>query len=239
MVNIPVIARRELNSYFLSPIAYVVLTAFALGHGLLFSIYTGASTIDPTAVLRFAFWVGLYLMIVAAPIISMGLLSREVHDGTIEPLMTAPVSDGDVVLGKFCGALLFSMTLMIPILLETVFLGVTGTLDYGPVASGFLGLYLLTAQFLAVGLFCSTLTRVQIGSAITSFVILLGMFFLWLLVKDRSSGIARALRYLAPPRHFGNFVKGIVDTRSLVYFVTTTCLFLFLSVRVLESRKWR
>lgn len=239
MVNIPVIARRELNSYFLSPIAYVVLTAFALAHGLLFSIYTGAATIDPSSVLRFAFWIGLYLMIVAAPIISMGLLSREVRDGTIEPLMTTPVSDGEVVVGKFCGALLFSMILMVPVMFETVFLGVVGSLDYGPVASGFLGLYLLTAQFLAVGLFCSTLTRVQIGSAITSFVILLGLFFLWLLVRERSSGIARALRYLSPPRHFGHFVKGIVDTRSLIYFVATTCLFLFLSVRVLESRKWR
>jgi ABC-2 type transport system permease protein len=239
MVNVPVIARRELNSYFLSPIAYVVLTAFALGHGLLFSIYTGAATIDPGAVLRFAFWVGLYLMLVAVPIISMGLLSKEVRDGTIEPLMTAPVSDTDVVLGKFCGALLFGLTLIVPIVLETIFLGAVGPLDYGPVASGFLGLYLLMAQFMAVGLFCSTLTRAQIGSAIISFAVLLGLFFLWLLVRDRASVAARALRYLAPPRHFSNFVKGIIDTRSLVYFVATTALFLFLSVRVLESRRWR
>ena len=135
MVNIPVIARRELNTYFLSPVAYIVSTAFAVAHGLLFAIYTGTASFDPNAVAAFTFWVGLYLMIVAAPIISMGLLTREMSEGTIEPLMTAPVTDVEVVVGKFLGALTFSMTLMIPILLECVFLGSTSPLDPGPVAS--------------------------------------------------------------------------------------------------------
>ena len=182
MVNIPVIVKRELRSYFLSPVAYVVLTVFVLVHGLLFGIYTGAASIEPTAVVRFALWVGLYLMLVGAPILTMGLLSKEMAEGTIETLLTAPVSHLEVVLGKFCGALFFSLALMAPIVLEAIYLEAIGTVDYGSVAAGFLGLYLVTAQFLAVGFLCSTMTRAQAGSAITSFVLLIGLFFLWLLV---------------------------------------------------------
>ncbi len=239
MVNIPVIAKRELNTFFLSPIAYLVLAGFAVGHGLLFAVFLWGSSVDLNAVAGSAFWVALYLLIVTVPLITMGLLSEEASSGTIETLLTTPVSDMEVVLGKYLGALLFGVAMLAPIALECVYLAAMGTLDYGPVAAGFLGLYLLIAQFVAIGLFCSSLTRVQVGSAIISFVMLLGLFFLWLVVRDRSSLAAVVLRYMAPPVHYDGFVKGIVDTRDLVYFASTTALFLFLSVRVLESRRWR
>ncbi|MFW5923361.1 MAG: ABC transporter permease [Planctomycetota bacterium] len=239
MVNIPVIAKRELNAYFLSPIAYIVLTAFALTHGLIFSIHVGSAGVDPDAVVRFIFWTACGLMIIGAPIITMRLISQEQREGTIEPLLTVPVSDVDVITGKFLGSLIFSTSLMLPILLELVFLSAFSSLDYGPVFSGFLGLYLLINQFLAIGLFCSALTRVQIGAAIITFVSLVALFLLWLLFRNQTSNAAAILRYCAPGPHFSTFVRGVIDTRDLVYFMATTALFLFLSVQIIASRKWK
>jgi len=238
MVNLPVIAKRELNTYFLSPIAYLVLTGFAVVHGLLFIVILGGGQIDPNHTVGGTLWVGLYLMILAAPIITMRLLSEESSSGTMETLMTTPVGDLEVVLGKFMGALVFGMAMLIPLLVEAGFLMLVGQVDYGPLASGLLGIYLLTAQFLAIGLFCSSLTRAQIGSAILSFVILLGLFFIWLVARDRTSQVADTLKYLAPPMHFAGFVKGVVDTRDLVYFVASTGLFLWLTLIVLQFRRW-
>ncbi len=239
MINAPVIAKRELITYFLSPIAYVVLTVFALVHGWLFVGALGGAQVDPNIVAGFAFWIAFYMMILFAPIITMRLLSEEASSGTIETLLTTPVSDMEVVLGKFFGALIFSMAMLVPIGVECLFLASVGQLDPGPVASGLLGLYLVIALFLAIGLFCSSLTRVQIGSAIMSIVVLLGLFFLWFVFRNRAGTLAVVFEYLAPPMHFSGFVKGVVDSRDLVYFVATAAFFLYLSVRVLESRKWR
>lgn len=238
MINLPVIARRELRAYFLSPIAYIILTGFALTHGLWFSIYVGSGRVDPNDVMQFAFWVGCVLMVVGAPIISMRLMSQENRAGTIEPLLTAPVSETDVVFGKFTAALIFSMSLTVPVFLQFLFLAAAGPLDYGPVATGFLGLYLLTAQFLSLGLLISAVTRIQLGAAIITFVSLVGLFLIWLLLRDHTSTAAQIIRYLAPPHHFDTFVKGIIDTREITYFIATTALSLFLAVRVVQSRKW-
>jgi ABC-2 type transport system permease protein len=238
MINIPVIARRELSASFLSPIAYLVLTAFSVANGLLFAIYIGSPLIDPNDSIRLIFWIAFYLMIVAAPIITMRLVSEETSQGTLEPLLTAPVSDTEVILGKFAGALFFCIIMFIPLLLECIYLMALGNVDYGPFASGFMGLYLLTGQFLAVGLLCSSLTRVQVGAAITSFAVLLGLVFVWLLGNE-SNPIIRGLAYISPVYHYRNFNMGVIDTRSLVYFLATASLCVFLSIRSLESRKWR
>jgi ABC-2 type transport system permease protein len=165
MVNVPVITRRELSAYFLSPIAYVVLTAFALGHGLLFAPAL-SPPIDLGAVAQWSLYMPVFLMIVAIPLLTMRLLAEETHSGTIETLMTAPVTELEVVLGKFVGALLFATIMMLPIGLELAYLRLLGPMDAGPLLAGFLGVFLLTAQFIAVGLFCSALTRIQIASAI-------------------------------------------------------------------------
>ena len=241
MVNVPVIARRELNTYFLSPLAYVVLTGFALVHGIMVCIYIRSpeGVIDPDLIAGGAFWVAFILMIPAAPIITMRLLSEEASSGTMETLMTTPVSDAEVVLGKYLGALIFSMVMFVPILFEVIFLRALGELDYGPIASGSLGLFLLAAQFLAIGILCSATTEMQIGSAIVNFAVLLGLFFVWFLIGDRTSNVAEALKYLAPPMHFASFLKGVIDSRDVVYFAATTVFFLYLTVRVMEFKKWR
>jgi len=238
MVNVPVITKRELNAYFLSPIAYVVLTAFALGHGLLFAPVLSTS-MDLGTAAKLALYSPVFLLMVAIPLLTMRLLAEEVHSGTVETLMTAPVTELEVVLGKFVGALVFATVMMLPIGLEVAFLRLLGPMDAGPLLSGFLGLFLLAAQFIAVGLFCSALTRMQIASAIISFVLLLGLYFLWFLGHGSTSTVVQVLRYVSPPTHYFAFLKGIVDTRDLAYFVITTAAFLFLTVKALELRKWR
>lgn len=241
MVNVPVIARRELNAYFLSPMAYIVLTGFALAHGVFFSIFlSGAGgPIDPdTTVLR-CLWLTLYLLLPAAPIVTMRLMSEEENTGAIQSLLTTPVSDAEVVLGKYMGALIFTLVMVVPVAFEVGFLAYVAEIDWGVVASGSLGLFLLIAQFVAIGLLCSALTRVQFASAIMSLVILLGLFFVWLLLRGSGSHVAAALEYLAPPNHFSSFTNGVIDSRDLIYFAATAVVTLYITVRVVEYKRWR
>jgi len=238
MVNIPVITKRELNTYFLSPIAYVVLTGFALAHGILFALGVGPR-IEPNIQVYYAFYITLFLLILAAPLLTMRLISEESDRGTIETLMTTPVTEAEVVLGKFVGALVFAAVMFAPIAVEMVFLRFLGPVDVGPLLAGFLGLFLLTGQLLAIGLLCSALTRIQIASAIISFATLIGLYFLWFMAQGSGGTWAAVLRYISPPWHYVSFPKGIVDTRDVAYFVITTALFLFLTVRALQLRKWR
>lgn len=238
MVNVPAITKRELNTYFLSPIAYVVLTGFALAHGIMFSMAL-RPPLDPNNAAQWALYVPIFLLVPAMPLLTMRLLSEETNRGTIETLMTTPVSETEVVLGKFVGAFIFAVVMFLPVLGELIFLRFVGPMDAGPLLSGFLGVFLLTGQFIAIGLFCSALTRIQIASSITSFVLLLGLYFLWFLARDSAGSLARLLRYLCPPMHYADFLKGVVDTRHLAYFALTTAAFLFLTAKALELRKWR
>jgi len=238
MVNVPVIVKRELNSYFLSPIAYVVLTAFALADGILFALMIGPA-LDPGLAARNAFYIPLWLLVPAVPLVTMRLLSEETGRGTIETLMTTPVTEAEVVLGKFVAALIFAVLMFVPILAQVAYLRFLGELDAGPLLAGFLGVVLMAAQFIAIGLFCSALTRIQVASAIVCFALLLGLYFLWFLGRDSTALVVRALRYMSPPLHYLDFPKGIVDTRALAYFGITTAAFLFLTVKALELRKWR
>jgi ABC-2 type transport system permease protein len=238
MVNVPVITRRELHSLFLSPMAYVVLTGFALAQGLRFAQVL-EPPIDPLWTANWVFEMPVYLLIVAAPVLTMGLLSIETASGTIETMMTAPVTEAELVLGKFAGVLVFAMVMFLPLGAEVGFLGLHGRMDLGPVLAGCMGLFLLTAQYLAIGLLCSALTRVQVGSAIMTFAVLLVLCTAWFPARGSQAALSRLLRYLSPPGHYVNFPQGIVDTRDVAYFVITIGLFLVLSVRALQLRKWR
>ncbi len=244
MLNIPVIAKRELNAYFLSPIAYVVLTLFALVNGLVFVIAItmaqGGGARVPTdlnALAASGFLAAVYVLIVFVPLITMRLISEEAASGTAEMLLTAPVSTWEIVLGKYVASLLFGVAMLAPVLLDCLFLVRVGGLDYGPLASGLLALYLFTAQCLATGLFCSSLNSSQIASALTSLVLLILLQFTWLLAPGGRSPVAGALKYMAPLSHISSLLSGIVSTVDLVYFVATTALLVFLSTLGLEAKR--
>ena len=248
MRSVPTIARRELASYFYSPLAYVILTLFLLVQG--FSFWTFVQFLSQPnaphgAVLQFFFggtflyW--MFLIFVVATM-TMRLVAEERRTGTIETLMTCPVTDADVVLGKYIGALLFYAFLWAPTV-AYVFLLRAHSPDgqgpeIGPVVSGYLWTLLMGATFTAIGLFASTLTRNQIIAAVLAFVfqaLLLLLGILEVFVQDPSwrDGFA----YVSLFSHMEDFGKGIVDSRRIVFHLSLVVLFLFASVRVLEAKR--
>lgn len=240
--------RRELHGYFVSPMAYVVLAAFLLVNGWVFTLILGELSgpqgppLGSPMQLLFSN-VFLYLLIFPGVciVITMRLLSAERRSGTIEVLMTSPITELQVVLGKYCAALAFYTFLWVPTLLYAVILQSYDAVDWGPVAAGYLGLLGIGAFFLAVGTFASSLTRSQIVAAVTA---LAAYFFLLLLptlmepsVLD--PGVRAILEHLNLWNHLSEMSRGIVDTRHLVYYLTGTVFFLFLSARALAANKWR
>jgi len=233
------IARRELTSLFCSPIAYVVLGLFALGASLIF-----LTTFAPgqAAEMRPTFTWIVWLMIFLVPAISMRLVSEELRSGTIEPLMTAPLSDVQVIVGKWLGAVGFLAVLLIPLVVLTVVLEFVADPDYGPILTGLVGLLLVGGLYLAIGTAASTLSENQIiAFLVTVFVISFFTFMMYFLPAAEfvTQGLREAMFYLNVNRQYEDFAKGLIDTSNFVYFITGIMLFLFIAVKLLESRRWR
>lgn len=233
------IARRELTSLFFSPVAYLVLGAFGLGATLIFLM---SFTAGAPAQMRGTFSAVIWLMILLVPAISMRLFAEEFRSGTIETLMTSPISDTQVVLGKWLGAMGFFIALLIPLAILTLVLACNARLDWGPIYTGFLGLILVGGLYLAIGTFASATTQNQIIAFIVTGLLILmlsvGMFFL-----ARSAFLSAFWRdivsYLWIDNQASDFNKGVIDSSKIVYFVSGIGFFLFLAVKVLESKRWR
>ena len=247
MRKVPTLFAKELKAYFYSPLAYVVLVVFLLFNAYAFSILLIALN-DPRITIEgsvMQFFFGrtffFYLMLtVVASVLTMRLIAEERRSGTIEVLMTAPVTDWDIVLAKFFGALAFYVFLWVPTLLYIAILRLYSPIDYGPVLSGYAGTLLCGTMFLSVGLLCSSSTKSQIIAAISSFVLLTIIWTVGLFETFASGSLAQGiLGYINIFDHFDQFSKGIVDTRPVVYYLSTTALCLFLTAKVVESRKWR
>jgi len=239
MRNVGTLARRELAAFFYSPIAYVVLAIFLVVTGIFF--YRDNFVPGGEASLRVTF--GSYLPIILVfviPMLTMRLLAEEFRGGTIETLMTAPVSEVDVVLGKFCGTLVFYLAMLATTLVHAFVIRAYGPLDWGLLICTYVGLLLMGALYLAVGLFFSAWTRNQVIAVLCSFVLLAVFTFLANYLAQGQEGALRVvLQHLSIVAHYQDFARGLFDTNHLVFFVTSTALFLFLSVKVLESRRWR
>lgn len=235
-----VIASRELASQFLSPIAYVVLGLFALGATLIFILGFGPGA---PAGMRSTYEGIIWLMPFLVPAISMRLVAEELRNGTIEPLMTAPVSDLAVVVGKWLGALLFFVVLLaVPVIVQVAVLEFNGSPDYGPILTGFLGLVLVGGLVLSVGVLASSLSQSQIiAFVLTVFAVNLVTTLPAVLAYNNvlSATYADALRYIDVNRQFEDFAKGLLDLTNFVYFLSGTALFLFIAAKVLESKRWR
>jgi ABC-2 type transport system permease protein len=238
MTRATTIARRELSSFFFSPIAYVAMGLFLLAAG--FSFWDDFQPGQP-AVMRSIFERMVWLLVVVVPVLCMGLLSQEWATGTIETLMTAPIDETEVVLGKFLGSLAFYLVLLVPTLLYVVLLRIYSKPDYGPIFAGYLGLFLVGALFIAIALFCSSLTRSQVVAAVSSAAILLLTTIVPWYASSRAtlSGFWRGAADQGVFTRYADFSKGIIDTGNLIFFIVATAVFLFLTVKVLESRRWK
>jgi ABC-2 type transport system permease protein len=235
-----VIANRELAGYFYSPIAYVVMAVFLLFTGIIFMMDFVPG--QPAGMRNLFQWM-LFLMVPAIPFLSMGLMSQEWSTGTVETLMTAPVSEIEVILGKFFGALTFLFILLTPTLAYVLLLVGYSTMpmDFGPILSGYLGIILAGALFLSIGLFCSCLTRSQMISAVMGIAILCVLTILPMILSEKvmlAPWIRSTVDFLVYRRYL-EFSRGILDTSHLVFFLSHTVLFLFFSVKALESRRWK
>lgn len=250
-----IIFKKEMRLYFTSPVAYVVCTFFLLIMGYFFySIFAFYNLTSMQAAMNPAFARDLnitdavmrplfsnmgIILLFCIPMLTMRLFAEEKRSGTIELLLTFPVRDSEVLLGKYAAA----MALFLMLLGFTAFypgiVGYFARLEWGPLLSAYLGLILLGGSFLAVGLLISSLTENQIVAGFATFGVLLGFWVIgW--SADLVSGSWRALfQYLSILEHLDNFGKGVIDTRDIVYYLSLIALSLFLTVRSLESKRWR
>lgn len=241
---------REVSSYFYSPIAYIVLVFFLLVSGADF--YFQISFMNQRAVaysVQEAFFNSVFFwfaFVLIFPLITMRLFAEEFKLGTIEPLMTAPVRDWQVVLAKFFGALIFYLVLWIPTIL---YFAIFQYITHQPAAGSggaywgsYLMLLLLGMFYLSVGCLASALTRNQIIAAVISFCTITLLFFLGLIsfiLLDVSSTTRQLLGYFSAIEHMGTLSRGVIDTRPMVFYLSMTLVMLGLTYQVFQSRKWR
>ena len=235
-----IIARKELRSLFLSPIACVVLALFGLGVALSVSrqLTPGAqATLQPTLI-----FCVLWMMTFMVPALSMGLVSGELRSGTLEKLMTSPLGDHQIILGKWLGAQCFLATLLIPLLLAWGALEGCANPDPGPILCGLIGLLLMGGAQLAIGLFCSTLSSNQVVALLLTIAILaIPGIGLAPLVDDPALAPKWRLLvdYVSTELRYRDFARGVIDLTHIAWFVSITVLFLFLATLSLHSRRWR
>ena len=238
MKNIVAVTQRELAACFYSPIAYVTGFLFLLATGLYFILVTLAP--GGEASLRPLFEVMSVVLIFLLPLLTMRCLSEELSSGTVETLMTAPVTETQVIAGKFFGVLLFYVVILATTLLYLYLIARYSTPEAGLVTFGYLGMILLGALYIAVGIFTSACTRHQLLAAVLAASILAVLTLLADEIAPLLPAVWRGiLARVNIFEHFEEFAKGIFDTASLIYFVSVTAFFLFLAARVLESKRWR
>jgi len=230
------IARREFKAYFNSPVAYIVITIFLALVGIMFFIPFFA---QDRVSMRDFFSLAPFLFVFFAPAITMRLIAEERRSGTIELLITMPVRDVDVVIGKFLAALALLVVALVLTLPYAFTIAQFGDLDWGPVWGGYLGLLLLGAVYLAIGLMASSWTENQI----VAFVIALFLSMIFLMLDRFLVFVPAALspwvEYLSFTAHFRNAARGVIDTRDVVFYLSFLVLSMFLAFRSLESRRWR
>ena len=235
MRNTLAITQKEFKSYLASPMAYVVTGIFLVLTGVFFGI--SPSTYLETSIKGFLETSSIVLLLLAA-VLTMRLLAEERKMGTLELLLTAPVRDSEIILGKFLGSLgiltvMIALTLYYPLLLI-----IFGDPDMGPIGTGYLGLFLLGSTCLAVGLFASSLTSNQIVSAVVAGGILFGLWFTGMAASYLPEALGEVIGFFSLSYYFPDFMRGVIDTRGIVYYLSITALFLFLAIRSLENSRW-
>ena len=252
MRNILAIADKELRSYFASPIAYVIIGLFALLFGWFFFVYLsvfvqqssqmmmggGAPNINERMI-RGVFLNSAVIVLFVMPMITMRTYSEEKRSGTIELLLTSPVTDFQIIMGKFLGALgLYASMLAVTMLYMAILFFYT-TPEWRPIAAGYLGMLLMGGCFLSLGLFVSSLTRNQIIAGMVTFSVFLLFWVINWIATFTGPTTQNILNYLSITEHLNDFTRGVLDTKHFVYYTTFIAFSLFLTVRAVDSERWR
>ena len=253
MRNVIAIAQRELNAYFSSPIGYVLIGFFSLifGYfyyaGLLFvdranmqagmnpnqtmninQMLIGPTLMNTTVIMLFLF-----------PLITMRTYSEEKRSGTIELLLTSPITDLQIILGKFAGAMLLYIAMLAVTVIHLAFLFMFGNPEWKPIATGYLGLIMMGGCFLSLGLFISSLTKNQIVAAMATFAVFLMLWVINWIATFMGPTAQAVLTYLSLTDHFDDFAKGVIDTKHIIYYLSFMAFGLFLTVKSVDSERWR
>jgi ABC-2 type transport system permease protein len=258
MRNIAAIVERELRAYFNSPIAYVVLTIFIFLSGIFFTsilgqvmqmaLYsqmqaqqTGPQPIDMPGMISRGFLSTMsVILLFIMPMLTMGLFSEEKKRGTIELLLTAPLTDAQVVLGKFFAAGAFYIILLLTTWIPMAVLYMYGSPASGPILTAYLGLLLYGLAILSIGLFISTLTENQIIAAVLSFGTIMVLWLVDVVGQNAESPASKGiLQYLSILSHLDDFMKGVLASSNIIFYVSLMLMALFLTYRSIDSLRWR
>ncbi len=247
MRNVPTLFRRELNAYFASVLGYMALMFFLLVMGVTFAVIVNYLNRGPTQLTAMKVMFSMFWLpsLVVIPMITMRLLAEEKRMGTLEMLMTAPVTDFEVVFAKYLGAvvlysLMWGLTFFY-VLILVHFSGGETRLDIGPIITGYIGVLLIGQFLIAVGLLASSLTKSQVAAALMSFalVFLFLMVLNWLSFLFQGEPMGKVIKLLSAFDHMDDFGRGILDLRPIVLYLSGTVWALFVTTRIVESRKWR
>jgi ABC-2 type transport system permease protein len=231
-----VISRREIRTYFNSPVAYIVVTVFTIITGYLFFTQL---FIEKQAEMRGFFGIMPLLFMFVAPALTMRLLADEKSTGTLELLITMPVRDWEVVVGKFLAAMALLCTALALTLVFAFTVKALGPLDRGPAIGGYLGLVLMGGAYIAIGVMTSSFTRNSIVSFILAFAITFVLYLFGRLTQFAPPSMQGLLAFLSIDSHFENISRGVVDSRDVIYYASVICVSLLVATLSLESRRWR
>jgi ABC-2 type transport system permease protein len=255
MKNILAIWQREMKGYFVSPIAYVVLTVFLFIAGFFFYINLnymiqatmmqaaygqGSPPVDvPGRVMMQFFGTISVVMLFMIPMLTMGLFAEEKKRGTIELLLTTPVGNLQAMMGKYLASLTFLVIMFLATGVTISALFLYGQPDWKPILGGYLGLLLYGAALLAVGLFISTLTENQIVAGVITLGVILVLWLIDALATGAQGMMKDILSYLSVISHLDDFIKGVIDSTNVIFYLTSAFFALFLTYRSLESLRWK
>lgn len=254
MRNVLAVVGREMRSYFASPIAYVVLTVFVFLSGVFFQMYLsrvylyalqvqqfgGGQPIDMPGLVSQTFLnvLGLVLLFIL-PMTTMGLFSEEKKRGTMELLLTLPLTDFQVVLGKFLAAVSFYLVMLLTTLVPMSTIFFFSDPAWGPIATGYLGLVLYGLALLSIGLFISSLTENQIIAGVISFGVIFLLWLLDLVAQNSGTTTGAVLNYLSILAHLDDFMGGVLVTSHVIFYLSLTALGLFLTYRAVDALRWK
>ena len=252
MRNVLALADKELRSYFASPIAYVIIGLFALLFGWFFYVHLTVFVAQTGEMMQMGRTPNLnqdmvrgvllnsaVIILFVMPMITMRTYSEEKRSGTIELLLTSPITDWQIIVGKFLGALGLYAAMLLVTMLYMAILFIFGNPDWRPIAAGYLGLLLMGGCFISVGLLISSLTKNQIVAGFLTFAVFL---MLWVInwIGDSSGPTTRAIvTYISITEHLDDFARGVIDTKHVIYYLSFITFGLFLTAKSVDSERWR
>ena len=241
MMNVMTVMRRELQSYLRTPMGYIIAAVVLAVDGLLFNAFSlGRGARLSSDVIRDFFYFSAGTTMIAGILLSMRLFAEERQTGTLVLLRTAPVRDSQMVVGKFLAALFFLSAITLLTLPMPLLVMVHGKISVGHLCSGYLGLFLLGSATIAIGTFGSALANDQVVAAISSTAIVVTLLVAWMLARVTAQPLADVLAHLAMfDKHFIPFMRGLIHSRDIIYFVSVTYVFLLMATLVAKARRWQ